>query len=276
MELNETAYNLLLQRANPSWLYSVDQGATTTWERWNSYTKESGFGDAGMNSFNHYSYGAVMEWMYRYMAGINPDEKKAGFKHIILTPTPDLRQTTQDRITKTDATYDSYYGKIKSAWEIDDQSKIKYYQVTVPANTTATLTLTLNNDNDKVYENGVIVNDAEGVIRVSPVENKKIVLDLLSGSYFFEIKNPSSINDPLKPSASIHVYPNPAVDNLIVEGLLNNTSVSLNNMHGQKLLQIHPESGKINLSLATFPSGIYILQIVNEQGENSSKKIIVR
>ena len=73
------AYSLLLQKENPSWLYSVYQGATTIWERWNSYTRESGFGDVGMNSFNHYAYGAVGEWMYKYMAGIDTDEEKPGF-----------------------------------------------------------------------------------------------------------------------------------------------------------------------------------------------------
>jgi len=61
------AYSLLLQHKNPSWLYSVDQGATTIWERWNSYTKKDGFGNAGMNSFNHYAYGAVLSWMYGSM-----------------------------------------------------------------------------------------------------------------------------------------------------------------------------------------------------------------
>ena len=69
---DKMAYTLLMQRNEPSWIYSIDQGATTVWERWNSYTKENGFGDVGMNSFNHYAYGSVVEWMYRYMAGIEP------------------------------------------------------------------------------------------------------------------------------------------------------------------------------------------------------------
>jgi hypothetical protein len=73
----EVAYTLLLQRKNPSWLYSVDQGATTIWERWNSYVKATGFGPVGMNSFNHYAYGAVLSWMYGSMAGIRPCEQRA-------------------------------------------------------------------------------------------------------------------------------------------------------------------------------------------------------
>lgn len=67
----DVAYDLLLQDAMPSWLYSVKNGATTVWERWNSYSAEESFGDSGMNSFNHYSYGACLEWMYQYMCGIS-------------------------------------------------------------------------------------------------------------------------------------------------------------------------------------------------------------
>ena len=72
----------------PSWLYSVKNGATTIWERWNSYSNQDSFGDSGMNSFNHYSYGAVLEWMYEYMAGIRSSEENPGFKEIVLQPTP--------------------------------------------------------------------------------------------------------------------------------------------------------------------------------------------
>ncbi|MDE6339620.1 MAG: family 78 glycoside hydrolase catalytic domain, partial [Muribaculaceae bacterium] len=81
--MDDLAYSLLLQHECPSWLYSVDQGATTMWERWNSYTLEGGFSKSiEMNSFNHYEYGAVAEWMYRYMAGIAPDYQTPGFSHI--------------------------------------------------------------------------------------------------------------------------------------------------------------------------------------------------
>lgn len=180
------AYNLLLQRKNPSWLYSVDQGATTIWERWNSYTKENGFHpDIGMNSFNHYAYRAVAEWMYRYVAGINPDEKCPGFKHIILNPFPDLRKFIpegQKRITQAEASYDSYYGKIRSAWKIET-GKIKY-DVTIPANTTATLSLLAKEG--EVFESGIPVKDAKGIISVR-MEDRKAVIELASGSYLFEV-----------------------------------------------------------------------------------------
>lgn len=116
--LNQLAYDLLLQDADPSWLYSVKQGATTIWERWNSYTKAAGFGEVKMNSFNHYAYGAVAEWMYAYMAGIRPDPENAGFdESFILSPMPD----SQKRITSVKASYrgiisDWHYEEDRFVW----------------------------------------------------------------------------------------------------------------------------------------------------------------
>ena len=130
----ETAYTLLLQHGNPSWLYSVDQGATTIWERWNSYVKATGFGPVGMNSFNHYAYGAVLAWMYGSMAGIREDVKAPGFKHMILAPVPDKR------VGHVAASYDSAYGRIESAWRYNDDGKW-IWTFTIPANTTATVTV---------------------------------------------------------------------------------------------------------------------------------------
>ena len=130
----DMAYTLLLQHKNPSWLYSVDQGATTIWERWNSYTKKDGFGSAGMNSFNHYAYGAVLAWMYGTMAGIKGDVAKPGFKHIILAPVPNKR------IGHVKACFRSPYGPIKSAWNYDAAGKWTW-TFTIPANTTATVTV---------------------------------------------------------------------------------------------------------------------------------------
>ena len=188
--LIDIAYNLLLQRENPSWLYSVDQGATTIWERWNSYTKETGFHrDIGMNSFNHYAYGAVAEWMYRYVAGINPDENRPGFKHILLNPLPDFRKTFPDgqkQITQADASYDSYYGKIRSVWKIESAGNVKY-DVTIPANTTATLCLLLQNEQCEVFESGKPAKDAKGIISVKK-GNGKAIIELESGSYSFEVR----------------------------------------------------------------------------------------
>lgn len=132
----DVAYTLLFQRGNPSWLYSVDQGATTYWERWNSYTKETGFGDAGMNSFNHYAYGAVVSWMYGSIAGIREDPAAPGFKHFVLAPVFDA----SGRLPGVDAAFESPYGTIRSAWTRASGGAYTW-SFTVPANTTATVVL---------------------------------------------------------------------------------------------------------------------------------------
>ena len=133
-EMPDMAYTLLLQRKNPSWLYSVDQGATTIWERWNSYVKATGFGPVSMNSFNHYAYGAVLAWMYGSMAGIQEDVACPGFKHIVLAPVFDRR------VGRVKAEFRSPYGPVRSAWSYGDDGKVTW-TFTVPANATATVKL---------------------------------------------------------------------------------------------------------------------------------------
>ena len=129
----DLAYTLLHQDAMPSWLYSVKNGATTIWERWNSYSAEDGFGPVAMNSFNHYSYGAIGEWMYEDMAGIAKDPANPGFKHFFLQPHLDPTR----KITQVAASYDSPYGTITSQWTVTGETLS--YQVEVPANSRATL-----------------------------------------------------------------------------------------------------------------------------------------
>lgn len=133
---NEAAYRLLQQTTYPSWLYSVEQGATTIWERLNSYTHIDGFGDNNrMNSFNHYSFGAVGAWMYTCSLGIQPDAHYPGFKHFFLKPAFD----PTGQMTYAHGYYDSMYGRIESGWEV--HSKSVGYTFTIPANTSATLCL---------------------------------------------------------------------------------------------------------------------------------------
>lgn len=142
----QVSYDLLLQDGQPSWLFEVKAGATTVWERWNSYTPGVGFGDSEMNSFNHYAYGSVVEWMYRYMAGISADIENPGFKHIILQPTLDTgeKYNDEERIKSVDASYESLYGRIESSWKSED-GKLASYHARIPANTTATLYLPAGN-----------------------------------------------------------------------------------------------------------------------------------
>jgi len=137
--MSDIAYTLLLQHKNPSWLYSVDQGATTIWERWNSYTKEKGFGPVGMNSFNHYAYGAVLAWIYKSAAGIAADPKAPGFKNIIMAPKPDKR------VGFVKAEYKSAAGLIKSHWRYEstqtDLGMKWVWDFTIPEGATADVTL---------------------------------------------------------------------------------------------------------------------------------------
>lgn len=112
---NDTAYKLLMNTDCPSWLYEVKKGATTIWERWDSIRPDGTLGDESMNSFNHYSYGAVVEWMYRNVAGIRPCEDAPGFKKAIIAPQPNQRLEWAYAEIKTIA------GKYKSKWRISDQ-----------------------------------------------------------------------------------------------------------------------------------------------------------
>ena len=127
--LSDYAYTLLLNEDYPSWLYEVNMGATTVWERWNSVLPDGSISDTGMNSLNHYAYGAVLEWMYRYMGGLNPDETRTGFKKFFIKPEPD------ERFSHVSLRFDSPYGIIESKWERVSQG-IRF-EVTVPFDTQA-------------------------------------------------------------------------------------------------------------------------------------------
>ena len=129
----ETAYSLLLNHGFPSWLYEVDQGATTVWERWNSYTKKDGFGPVGMNSFNHYAYGAVLAWMYRYLAGIAPDSAAPGFRTIVMRPIFDRR------LGYVKAEYRSVAGLIRSHWRYEGDKVV--WEFEIPSGSTALVRL---------------------------------------------------------------------------------------------------------------------------------------
>lgn len=143
--MSDIAWELLLQRKNPSWLYSIDNGATTIWERWNSYMIESGMGPRGMNSFNHYAYGVVCEWIWESVAGIASDSACPGFKHIIMKPVPDKR------IGFIDAIYYSASGLIKSAWRYEGDKWI--WEFTIPEGCTASVTVP-GEDEAKEYTAG--------------------------------------------------------------------------------------------------------------------------
>ncbi len=127
----DLAYDLLFKETYPSWFYSINQGATTMWERWNSYSRDKGFGEASMNSFNHYAYGAIGQWMYERVAGLAPDPAVPGYKHFFVRP------LIGKQLTSARAELDTLYGKAISSWTI--KNGIVTMNVVVPPNTTATI-----------------------------------------------------------------------------------------------------------------------------------------
>ena len=181
----QVAYDLLLQDEQPSWLFEVNAGATTIWERWNSYVPGVGFGPVGMNSFNHYSYGSVCEWMYRFLAGIETGE--SGFSSVVLQPIPDQGGSYNDesRISSVDAHYDSYYGRIAVEWA-SAHGEITGYSVSIPANTSANLYLP---SRDEEVLNGIAFNEIPrgahycGRFKRNGLETANF--ELQSGSYRF-------------------------------------------------------------------------------------------
>jgi alpha-L-rhamnosidase len=179
----DVAYHLITNRKYPSWGYSIDQGATTMWERWNSYTKDKGFGDPGMNSFNHYAYGSVGEWMFGTLAGIDTDGP--GFKKLMIHPRPG------DGLTWAKASYDSIHGLIATDWKFKSSDLL--LNVTIPANTVATVYVPARSGND-VTEGGRPASKSTGVkfLRMDP---DAAVYEVGSGAYSFVSKGGKAVAD---------------------------------------------------------------------------------
>jgi len=171
---NDLAFMLLNRKDYPSWLYPVTQGATTIWERWDGQKPDGSFQDVGMNSFNHYAYGAIGEWLYRYVAGMDIDPEIPGYKHILLAPHPG------GGLTNANAEFLSIYGKIKSAWKLDGNDFV--YEVTVPANTTATVTLPAAKADQVTLNAQAIPATLKESLKQS---DKSVSLNVGSGSYTF-------------------------------------------------------------------------------------------
>lgn len=171
---NDIAYKLYTQTEYPSWLFPVKQGATTMWERWNSYTIKEGFGEVSMNSFNHYAYGAIEEWIMSHNLGIQRDENRPGYKHILMQPKID------DTFSFVKGGFRSVYGDISSAWKIKPSgTEIEF---TIPANTTATFTLPVSSMDNLKLKKG-----KKGVSSKS-FDDGKAVYELKSGTYKFILK----------------------------------------------------------------------------------------
>jgi len=175
MDYPDVAYRLLLNETFPSWGYSIRQGATTIWERWDGWTEEKGFQDPGMNSFNHYAFGSVGEWLFRFVAGIDLDPEVPGYKRIIIRPHPGVG------LEYARAEYDSIRGRIISGWKLEDGKLI--LNVIIPANTTALIYVPAE-DLSQVTESGKPAEDSTGV-KFLRMEKGRAVFEAVSGTYTF-------------------------------------------------------------------------------------------
>ena len=183
---NDIAYKLFLNDTFPSWGYSIKHGATSIWERWDGWTADKGFQDPGMNSFAHYSFGAVARWMFQTVAGIGTFGP--GFQQLDLAPAPG------EGLTWVKAHYDSIHGRIASAWKIENGKLV--IDITIPANTTATVTIPAANPLE-VTEGGRPLVDAADLKLVSKVRAEikggkvmvdaggKVVVEAKAGTYHF-------------------------------------------------------------------------------------------
>jgi hypothetical protein len=178
------AYALLLRQEYPSWGYEIKMGATTMWERWNSINPDGSFGDPAMNSFNHYAYGAVGQWMYQNIGGISAIE--AGYQKSRIAP------QIGGGLTNGSGSFDSAYGTIKSAWRNDiDGFRLV---VDVPVNTTAQIEIPATAPNS-VTENGSPAATATGVNNFSQADG---VLTVTVGSGHYEFRAPT-VTTPASP-----------------------------------------------------------------------------
>jgi alpha-L-rhamnosidase len=173
----DVAYQLLTNTAYPSWGYSVVNGATSIWERWNGYTIENGFANPGMNSFSHYAYGAGCEWMFADMAGIDTDGP--GFRNLRVQP-----RIINDKISWTKASYNSINGLISTSW--NNSGPVIALDVTIPVNTTATVYVPAESLAD-VQEGAGPAKDADGV-EFLRLEHGDAVFAVGSGTYRFSAK----------------------------------------------------------------------------------------
>ena len=175
----DVAYKLLLNKRYPSWLYPVTKGATTIWERWDCIKPDGSFQDVGMNSFNHYAYGAVGNWLYQTVAGLQEDPAVAGYKKIVVKPMP----TEQLQFAR--ANYHSIYGEIRSGWERKEDAFVQ--TVAIPANTSAKIYL-LANDEASVSESGKPISNRKEMA-IAGREGDYLVVEVCSGTYSFQIQN---------------------------------------------------------------------------------------
>jgi alpha-L-rhamnosidase len=171
----DEAYMLLNRKEYPSWLYPITKGATTIWERWDGIKPDGSFQDPGMNSFNHYAYGAIGEWMYSVVAGIGIDPEQPGYKHILIEPHPG------GGLDWVKSSLHTMYGNVSASWEVNSKGMVT--RVTVPPNTTATIRLPRAKLED-VTEGGIPLREAPGLAN-SRQDGDSVLIEAGSGNYVF-------------------------------------------------------------------------------------------
>lgn len=174
----DVAYKVLNQENYPSWLYPVKQGATTIWERWDGIKPDGTFQDAGMNSFNHYAYGAIGDWLYRVVTGIEVDPAAPGYKRILIQPQPG------GGLTHAKASLDSLYGRIESKWTLENDCF--QLTVTIPANTEGVVYLP-GQSIDDITEQGQDLSQVKGIREIRQKDGT-VILTVGSGNYHFRSK----------------------------------------------------------------------------------------
>jgi alpha-L-rhamnosidase len=172
----DLAYMLLFNKEYPSWLYPVTMGATTIWERWDGIKPDSTFQNPGMNSFNHYAYGAIGNWLYTKVAGIQTDPETPGYKRIIIKP------LITEKLTYAKAEYNSIYGRIVSHWLLKN-GKLEL-KITIPANTKAQIHIPAY-DQEKLLENDSPVSKNKD-FKILSSKDGIVILETGSGKYNFE------------------------------------------------------------------------------------------
>jgi alpha-L-rhamnosidase len=177
----DLAFALLTQRSYPSWLYPITRGATTMWERWDGIRSDSSFEDPGMNSFNHYAFGAVGDWMYRNIGGIDLDAAAPGYRRSRIAP------RVGAGLTSARASLETPYGTLASAWNLEDSQFV--LDVTIPSNTTAEITL-WDARLDNVREGGHPLASDVG-IRAANQQGDDVLVVAGSGHYRFSVARAS-------------------------------------------------------------------------------------
>lgn len=171
---HDVAVKLVQQEDYPSWLYSIHQGATTIWEHWDGIKADGTFWSDDMNSYNHYAYGSIGEWLYRVVAGLDLDEAQPGYKHIIFRPHAD------SGLTYAKASHKSAYGLIRSGWSTGVDGAVTY-EFEVPPNTTAEVILP-GTTQETLSVNGSGIGQTPGILSAQE-QDGKLILALGSGIY---------------------------------------------------------------------------------------------